>query len=329
MYLGSPLVWVVVVAFHVANLFFVVVREPRWSTITALLVLLALLLAPPTRRHCRPDPSRPASRAGRALRLGGAAVAGLFLGAIMYFALLAPGPVGGDLELVRGDRPGVRVLFVGNRLTSDNSMPRTVRRLAGSERGQPPLFTVRYARPGSTLEEAVDDDALQALLDGERWDFVVLQEHSQVVSRPARRRSRSLTAAIELERLARRAGARTVLFENPGYEDGDEELANADTYDAMQERIGNGTRELAARLSAGLAPVGTAWRMVRTRQPNLDLRASDRERPSEAGSYLTACVLYAVLTGRDVAASRFDGGLGPAQARDLRQIATEAVRETS
>ena len=71
---------------------------------------------------------------------------GVVVGLLMYFALFVPGPVSGDLGLVRGDKPGLRVLLVGTTLTSDNDMPRTLRRLGESDGGAPAIFAVRSSR---------------------------------------------------------------------------------------------------------------------------------------------------------------------------------------
>ncbi|MBW3609165.1 MAG: SGNH/GDSL hydrolase family protein [Actinobacteria bacterium] len=332
LHLGIRLVWFLAITFHVVNLLATVGFEPRWSTVLFQVALLALLLAPPSRRHFRRQRSEAqerGSRAGRVLRLAATVLAGLLLGLVVYGALLAPGPVSGDLELVRGDRPGLRVLFVGNALTSNNAMPRTVRRLGDSQPGGEPIFAVRYAKRGAMLEKAVDDDRLAELLDDERWDFVVLQEHSQVASQPAEREDHMLAAAIGLDRMAKRAGARTVLFANPGYEDGDRDKVPGDTYEAMQQRLSQAYLKLASTLSATLAPLGAAWAHARRTHPYLELWSDDGIRPSEAGSYLTACVLYAVLTNRDPTGSRFDAGLDLRVAQQLPRIAEQIARPRS
>lgn len=47
---------------------------------------------------------------------GSAAPVGIVLGLVGNAILFAPDPVGGDLDLVRSDRPGLRVLFAETRL---------------------------------------------------------------------------------------------------------------------------------------------------------------------------------------------------------------------
>ena len=329
LYRGSRLAWILLTVVHAGNVLLSIATTAAWWIVVLAVVQLALLLAPPTRRHVRresPDAAQRerAPRSRLALRIG-AGVLGFVVVSIILGAVLPPrGPVSGDLEAARSDRPGLRVLFIGNRLTSDNDMTETVRRLGEGDRDAAPIFAVRYAERASTLDDALKDDELEGLLDGERWDAVVLQEHSQRAARRAEREQRTLPAAATLQRLASRAGARTVFYVAPGYEDGDPEIPD-DSYPAMQARLSSGLAQIASRLSAEQAPVARAWAVGQAARPKIDLWAGDGQRLSDEGSYLAACVLYAVLTNRDPAASDYDAGLDDDEAQRLRHIARAAV----
>jgi hypothetical protein len=74
-----------------------------------------------------------------------------------------------------------------------------------------------------------------------------------------------------------------------------------------------------------VAPVGLAWAQALQREPGLELWAGDGKHPSKLGSYLTACVFYASLTGRDASASRFTAGLEPRLAQLAQAVADEVV----
>jgi hypothetical protein len=320
------IVWIFVTAFQVLNLTWVLAgRGPWWSAAT-LVVGLVLLLSPPTRGYFRRDPLRARkgrSRAGRVVRLSAAALVAVVLGVVLYLSLFRPDPVSGDLAQVRSDRPGLRVLFVGNSLTFYNGMTGMVRDLAEGDRGAPPVFVVQYARGGSSLEEALDDDRLTELLDGERWNAVVLQEQSMIPSRPPDLKAHMLPAATALDRLARQSGARTVLFETWGYEHGD---GDDDSYQFMQARLISGYHTVGSRLSSLIAPVGSAWQEAVNRRPGLDFWKWDGRHPTSTGSYLAACVFYALLTGRDPAQSSFTADLDPADAHWLGRVANREVR---
>ena len=120
----------------------------------------------------------------RLLRLFSLAVAGIVLGLTLYAglvhiglarSLLAP-TLRGDIALARSDRPGLRVLFVGNSFTFRNALVAMVHDLAVYDRGAPQLFAVEYAAPGWTLEDAAANHGLEHLLDEAPWNIVVLQE---------------------------------------------------------------------------------------------------------------------------------------------------------
>jgi hypothetical protein len=128
-------------------------------------------------------------------------------------------------------------------------------------------------------------------------------------------------AARDLNEKITAAGARTVLFMTWGYVRGDRRDEPHDTYAAMQARLADGYSKLGSELGAPVAPAGLAWAEALRREPRLDLWAGDGQHPGRLGSYLAACVFYAMLSGREPAQSRFTAGIQPAQARLLQQVA--------
>jgi hypothetical protein len=257
---------------------------------------------------------------------------GLFLGVLLFTGLVQAGLVrsplapilGGDVALAQSERPGLRVLFVGNSLTFENSMPSLVGRLAAADEGAEPVFAVQYVAGGWRLQKAARDRSLRGLL-ALHWDFVVLQENSRVPSLPRAHLREFVPAAKSLHARVRAGGARTVLFMTWGYEHGDSLNYDHDSYAAMQSRLADGYWDVAARLPAHVAPVGLAWAEALRRDPGLDLWARDGMHPSRLGSYLAACVLYRALTGRDPRQSGFTAGLDKNQARFLQDVAADVM----
>jgi hypothetical protein len=273
----------------------------------------------------------------RTLRLLACAVAGIVLGLTVYSGLVHVGlarslfapTLRGDTALARGDQPGLRVLFVGNSFTFKNSLPALVHDLAAGDPGGPPIFSVEYAAPGWSLHEAAQDGGLAKLLREVRWDVVVLQEKSWLLSLPEDRwRGTTYPFARDLREKIAASGARPLLFMTWGYVLGDRSNVPHDTYAAMQVRLAEGYSKLGAELGAGVTPAGLAWAEALRRKPGLDLWADDARHPGRNGSYLTACVFYAVLTGRDPARSGFTAGIGDGQAHFLQQVA-ESVYESA
>jgi hypothetical protein len=237
----------------------------------------------------------------------GGLVAGvsLYVGAIQAGLIRNPfGPVvKGDLAAARSDRPGLRVLFVGNSTTYYNDMPGLVQKLAAGDKGARPLFAVYYTAPGWSLRSASRDGGLSNLLEEIRWDAVVLQEHGErALASAERRRRETLPYARDLYDRATASGARTLVFMNWPWR-----------YPS----------DLAAQLGAPVAPAAVAWVEALRRRPGLNLLASDGGHPNLAGSYLFACVFYAALTGRDPSRSSFTAGLKESEARFLQELADE------
>jgi hypothetical protein len=74
-----------------------------------------------------------------------------------------------------------------------------------------------------------------------------------------------------------------------------------------------------------VAPVGYAWSTVRTEDPRMDLWQADGSHPSEAGTYLAACVFYAAIFGQSPEGSTYTAGLPAVTAALLQRTAGATV----
>lgn len=252
------------------------------------------------------------SRVARLSRAFLVVTAGIVAGFSLYVGLIHAGVVRspfapilqGDIANARSDRPGLRVLFVGNSMTYYNAMPRMVQRLAAADPGAQPLFAVSYTAPSWTLQGAAADDRLAKLIRDVRWDTVVLQENTSRALKPRSALERdSVPYAQDLQQRIDRSGARPLLYET-----------------------WTGSSELPALLDMPVAPIGPAIAEARSRRPDLELLMDDGHHPNRAGSYLAACVFYALLTRRDPSRSTYAGGIDPWDAMFLQRLAAELVR---
>jgi hypothetical protein len=259
-------------------------------------------------------------------------IAGILLGISAYAGLVKVGlarnpfaPVAaGDLRLARSDRDGVRVLFVGNSLTFRNDLPALVHGLGRRK----PIFAGSFTAPGWQLRQFAGDHELDRLLRDVHWDVVVLQEQSQVPSFSASDRAQEFTPYVQqLADEIRANDAQPLLFVTWAHRTGDRRNVEDDTYSAMQQRVDDGYRDAALASASAVAPVGPAWAEALTRRPQLELWAGDGTHPSRAGSYLAACVFFALLTRKSPIGNRFTDGLDPALARFLQRVAWETARK--
>jgi len=65
----------------------------------------------------------------------------------------------------------------------------------------------------------------------------------------------------------------------------------------MQEKITSVYQKVAKLTKSKVVPVGLAWEYARSLRPDLQLYDPDGSHPSTIGTYLSACVFFAVLTG--------------------------------
>ncbi len=193
----------------------------------------------------------------------------------------------------------MRVLFIGNSLTSVNDLPRNIAELA-KFRNFYMEYDV-YAPGGYKLSQHATDPLLLRKINQGAWDFVVLQEQSQL---PAFSQEQVQTKvypyATKLCQLIRKANPRTrvAFYMTMAKRNGDPQNVHISpelgTYEGMQRRINASYTSMAQQNQGLLVPVGRVWENVRLKKPSLDIYADDTH-PNQVGTYLIACVFYAIL----------------------------------
>jgi hypothetical protein len=181
-----------------------------------------------------------------------------------------------------GCRPTTRVLFIGNSYTYVNGgIDAQLMAL------DPSIRASRIASGGYTLAKHWNDGAaLKAIRKG-GWACVVLQEQSQTpILDPAG--FRQYVAAFDQE--IRRSGSRTILLMT--WERPDSVAAGVTT-----ANLAEAYRSVGADLGIAVAPAGLAFADARLERPDLALYSQDGH-PTQYGTYLAACVVYATIMNR-------------------------------
>lgn len=190
-------------------------------------------------------------------------------------------------------KPVRSVLFVGNSYCFD--VPKVFAQFC-KQAGRN-VKVEQITKGGWTFASHVASNSASRFTEG--WDVIVIQGQSQEPAFPEEQvRRDSLPAAVKLVAAAKAAGAHAMLYETWGAHDGDKRNAATfpdDTYDKMQDRLIAGYAMIAKESGAEIAPVGHAWRIVRTKHPEIDLYAKDGRHPGEAGVHLAASVFYAAI----------------------------------
>ncbi len=229
---------------------------------------------------------------------------------------------------------GVKALFLGNSYTYVNNLPALISALAASagdtlyyDGNTPGGYTLGW----QPVAHATDPVSLAKIRQG-TWDFIVIQEQSQIPAIEALRDSCMLPAAFILRDSARENDACSqILFYltwgrrfggtqcfspnycSPGFTD----------FDQMQDSITRAYKILADSADGWIAPVGEAWRLT-LNNSSIVLHDQDYSHPNLNGSYLAACVFYSSMFHKPSTGLDFHAGLFPDTAMIL-QLAADSI----
>lgn len=174
----------------------------------------------------------------------------------------------------------MNVLFIGNSFTARNDVPGLIGRMAAS-RGRE-LRHDLVSAGGASLRAHWNKGVAAELIRSKGYDHVVLQEQSTLPVKNARRMHENIRLFDEIIRGSR---ATTALYLTWARRNAPE----------SQQAITTAYITIAEELGATVVPVGVAWEsLLREPEPPV-LHDRDMSHPSPAGSYLAACVFFAVL----------------------------------
>ncbi len=240
---------------------------------------------------------------------------------ILAFVLAGTGAASVDESL--------RVLFIGNSHTYVNDLTGLFSGL--SEAGGRSVRTDASTFGGYSLEDHTNTQATLDKIAQDSWSFVVLQEQSVIPTIHYWRYNSMYPAARFLDSLARLQGAQTAFYMTWGWKYGgqhsygDSLSPDFQDYFEMQESVRVAYEEIAGELSSTLVPVGMAFARARRTDSLVDLWQADYCHATLEGTYLGACVFYAVLQGAGPVGLEFYGGLDSATARFCQEIAWQTV----
>lgn len=206
----------------------------------------------------------------------------------------------------------MKILFIGNSFTARNDVPGLIAALAES-RGKHVEHRLISAGGASLRMHWNKGDAAKAI-QGTRYDYVVLQEQSTLPIKNAARMHENIRLYTEP---VAASGATLALYLTWARQKVPE----------TQKTITDAYTSIGAEVGATIVPVGVAWDQFLRTHSHPVLHDKDGSHPTLAGSYLSACVFFAVLFDQSPAgiASTLKG-LTPADADLLQQTAWTVVR---
>lgn len=223
-----------------------------------------------------------------------------------------------------------RVLFLGNSYTYVNNLPQMLADVATSV-GDAVTFDSN-AIGGYTLQGHSTNATSLAKIAVGNWDYVVLQDQSQLPSFPQGQVETDVFPyAHFLDSIinAQNPCVETAFYMTWGRKNGD--ASNCATwppvctYTGMDSLLNLRYRMMADSNTAIVSPVSVVWKHIRQNFPSIELYQADESHPSVAGTYAAACCFYAALFKKDPTLITFNSTLAATDAANIRASAKTIV----
>jgi len=198
-----------------------------------------------------------------------------------------------------------KACFLGNSYTGVNDLPGLISSIATADGNT--LIKDQNTPGGTTLLSHSSNTTSLTKIASDNWDFVILQDQSQMPSFPYSQVQSDVYPYAEILCDSIRAAnecAIPLFYNTWGRRDGDPQWDSINTFDKMNERLFN-AYEFMADFNAGMrAPAGSGFDHVHNDLSapitHADLYATDGSHPSIYGSFLTACIFYEIIFDEDV-----------------------------
>jgi hypothetical protein len=226
------------------------------------------------------------------------------------------------------------VLFLGNSYTS-SSLPTAFYNLALA--GGDTIYRESNTPGGHTLNGHSTNATSLSKIASRNWDFVVMQEQSQLPSFPDGQVANEVYpyAAILVDSIrSNYECTEPVFYMTWGRRDGDQSnCANFPpicTYEGMQERLRNAYLQMTFDNDATVAPCGAAWQQMALTNNSFftGLYTGDGSHPSAWGVYLNACVFYATILRKSPVGLDYYSSIGETDGVVLQQLAEDIVLDS-
>jgi hypothetical protein len=222
-----------------------------------------------------------------------------------------------------------RVLFIGNSYTYVNDLPGMFKSLSISL-GKA-VYTDMSAPGGYSLEQHLSNPETQLKISSGNWNFVILQEQSQMPAIEYYRYNFTYPSARRLDSIIKSHNSGTMFFMTWGRRYGGIQCIDTScsppfvNFSHMQDTISSAYRMIANELNASLCQVGNVWKQSVNTDSSVILWDADLSHPSLAGTYLSACSFYTKIFHSSPIGSEYNAGLPYATALYLQTIASNYV----
>ena len=194
------------------------------------------------------------------------------------------------------------VLFIGNSYTSVNNLPLLVKNLSTSA-GKTLNFDSNM--PGGYLMSSHLNDATTfSKISQGNWDYVILQEQSQIPTIDYYRYNDMYPAMTDLKSVIEQYNpcAKIITYMTWGRRFGGQQCDPSGTYcspvfanfNHMQDSLTSAYLEISEQLNIQCAPVGVTWQNI-LNDTTLVLHSGDNSHPNIDGSYVAALTIFSSI----------------------------------
>lgn len=183
---------------------------------------------------------------------------------------------------------GENILFIGNSYTYENDgVDQHLSALLNSTNSNATYrFVTRAAEGKYHLCTHWHDAETQTLFNSRRWDKIILQEYN---SGPLKEIEEFNEYAERWENLIKSTNNNTKIY-----------LLSTWKYRSatgMEDHLFSAYTDLSKKINAGVIPVGHLWKSLESK---VDLYDEDGAHPNRKGTFLTACLFYEQMFGKNV-----------------------------
>jgi hypothetical protein len=226
----------------------------------------------------------------------------------------------------------LRVLFLGNSYTFYNNLPQLVQSLSSS--AGKTLIIDSNMPGGMTVSGHVNDATSIAKISQGIWDYVVIQEQSQIPTIDFYRYNDMYPAMNDLKALVEQFNpcTRIITYMTWGRRFGGMQCDPTNTYcspafvdfNHMQDSLTSAYTEISDILNIQCAPVGVTWQNV-LNDTTLILHSNDNSHPNIDGSYVAALSIYSSIWKQPSMGIEFNAGLTQTRAQYYQQISDNTI----
>jgi hypothetical protein len=196
----------------------------------------------------------------------------------------------------------LNVLFIGNSYTSVNNLPLLVKNLSTSA-GK--TLNIDSNIPGGYLMSSHLNDATTfSKISQGNWDYVILQEQSQIPTIDYYRYNDMYPAMTDLKSVIEQYNpcAKIITYMTWGRRFGGQQCDPSGTYcspvfanfNHMQDSLTSAYLEISEQLNIQCAPVGVTWQNI-LNDTTLVLHSGDNSHPNIDGSYVAALTIFSSI----------------------------------